>query len=94
MYWDFLSVDVSGVHCLMNSHTLNEVNNMSSVDYTKKRYRNFPNVSEMGDDLLHDGIDVDAVLSTFILHQYSKMEFNNELHSPLVIGTISPSYQS
>ena len=61
----------------MKSYTLYEAKNHNSVYSTKKRSVNFPNVSEMEDSGLQDGVDIDDMLYQFTLHQYSNMECNN-----------------
>ena len=54
----------------MNSHTQYEANNMSYLDYIKKRGGNVPNVSEIEDTVLQDGVDIDAMFSGSSLHKY------------------------
>ena len=39
--------DVSGIHCQMNIHTVLEAKDHNSVDSTKKRDGNSPNISAM-----------------------------------------------
>ena len=39
--------DISGGNCFINSHAISKEQNMSSIDYTNKRYGNNPNVFEM-----------------------------------------------
>ena len=39
--------DISGGNCFMNSHTISKAHNMSSIDYTHKRYGNDSNEFEM-----------------------------------------------
>ena len=75
----------------MNSHTLYEANKLSSLDYTKKRNVNVPNVSEMEGIRLQYGVGVDALFPVSTLRQYSNMECNNELHFPLTNYIISSS---
>ena len=53
--------DVSGGNCYINSHTLSEANNPSSVDSTKKRNGNVTNVYELDDTVLQDCADIDAI---------------------------------
>ena len=75
----------------MNSHALYEAKNNNSIDCTKKRDVNVPNISEMEDTGLQDGVDIDAMLSASTLFQYSNMEFNNESNSTFINSTTSPS---
>ena len=65
------NVNVSSRFFKMNHHTLSEVNNNNSIDSTKKRDGHFPNVSEIEDTGLQDGVDVDAMLYVSTNHQYS-----------------------
>ena len=62
--------DVSGGHFFMNSHTISEANNPSSVYSTNKRDGKFPNVSEMEDTGFYNGVDIDAMFYASTLHQY------------------------
>ena len=74
----------------MNSHALYEANNMRSVDSINKRYGNAPNISEMEDTGLQDGVDIDYMLYASKIHQYINMECNNESDTLLVISKFSP----
>ena len=80
MNWVIGNGDVSGVHCYINIHTLSEANNRNSVDSTNKRDENVPNLSEMENNILKDGVDVDVLLPESTLHQYVYMECNHEYH--------------
>ena len=71
VYWDDGNSDLSGGHCFMNSHTLSKANDPITIDYINKRDGNVPNVSEMGDTGLQDGVDIYFTLSSFTIHQYS-----------------------
>ena len=43
---------------------------------------------------LHDGVDIDVILSLFKLHQYSNMEYNNEYHYLFINDKMSISNNS
>ena len=94
MYWGVENRDVSGGHSFMNSHTLSEANNQNSIDYTKKRDGNVPNISEMEDTGLQDGVDIDVMIPASTLHQYANMEYNNDSHFPFMNGKRSTSNNS
>ena len=86
MYWGIDNGDVSGEHCLMNSQNLFESMKKNYIDSTKKRAVNVPNVSEIKDNGLHDGVDIDVMLPASTLHQYVNMECNNDSHCALMNG--------
>ena len=44
----------------------------------------------MEDTGLHDGVDIDAILSALKIHQYANMAYNNKYHLPLINVKISP----
>ena len=90
MYGGVENGDLSSRFFLINHHTLSEVNNNNSIDSTKKRDGHFPNVSEIEDTGLKDGVDIDAMLSVSTNHQYSNTELNNASNSHVSNGTISP----
>ena len=85
---------MGSVNCFMNGYTWYKANNHNFISYTKKWNGNIINVSEMEDTWLQGGIDIDAVLSTSTLHQYSSMVCNNESHPPLVNSKIASSNHS
>ena len=64
--------DVS-VGVFMNSHTLSEAKKLISLDYTKKMDGSVPNVSEMEDTVLQDGVGIDAIFPVSKLHKYSNI---------------------
>ena len=66
--------DVSGYHCYMNIHTISEAKNHNTIDSTKKRYEDAPNLSEMVNTRLQDGFDINVMLPVSTLHQYSNVE--------------------
>ena len=72
----------------MNSNTISEAKNLSSIDSTNKKYGNITNVSEMEDTGFQDGVDIDDMSSASTLNQYVNMEFNNESNHPLINGTM------
>ena len=74
----------------MNSHTLSEANNWSSIDSTNKRDGNFTNVSKTEDIRFQDGFDIDYMLSGSTLPKYYNIECNNESHYPLINCTMPP----
>ena len=73
IYWDVESIDVSGGHFFMKSHTLSEAKNQTSIDSTNKRYGNVPNVYEMEDTGIQDKVDIGAISSSITIHQYSNI---------------------
>ena len=85
---------MSGGHFFINSHALSEAKNNSSIYSTNKRDGNVPNVSEMEDNGLQYGVDINYMLSTSTLHQYDNMEWNNESCPPLMNGKFPPSKNS
>ena len=68
---------VDGDHCYMNSTTVSEAKNQNSVDYTQKRDDIARNISKMENTGLQDDDDIDVMLPSSTLHQYSNMEYNN-----------------
>ena len=91
MDWDVENRDVSSGHFFMKNHTVSEAKNHNSKYSTNKRDGNFPNVSEMEDTGLQDGVDIDGILSAWTLYQYSNMEHNNEYQFPLINNKTSSS---
>ena len=72
MEWGVENGDVSGGH-FMNIHTISEKKNQNRIDSTKKRDGNVPNVSEMEDSGLRDGVYIDIILpasTLFPIYQY------------------------
>ena len=86
--------DVSGGDCFMKIHTISESKNLSYIYYTNKRDGNVPNVSEMKDTGLQDGVDIDAMFYACKINQYFNMECNNESHYPSISCKIPPSKNS
>ena len=59
-----------GGYCFINSYTLFEVKEPIYLYYTNKRDGNVPNVSAMDDNLLQDGVYIDAI---FLYPKFIKM---------------------
>ena len=61
----------------MNSHTVSESNNHSSVYSTDKRNENVTNLSQMENTGMQYGVDIQFMLPAYTLHKYANIEFNN-----------------
>ena len=61
----------------MKIYTLSEAKNENYLNSTKKRGGHVPNVSEMKDTVLQDGVDIDAMLYSSTRHSYTNVERNN-----------------
>ena len=94
MDWYVENCDVSGGHCFMKNHTISEAMNQNSIDYTKIRDVNVPNVSVMEDFGFQDGVCIDSILSASTLNQYANMICSNDSRSPSFYGKILPSKNS
>ena len=57
----------------MNTHTLSEYNNHNSIYSTNKSDESFPNVSEVENTGLQDGVDFDVILPASTLRLYENM---------------------
>ena len=73
MNWGVENGDFCGDHWYMNIHTIFEANNHNSIDDTKKRDENVPNLSEMENNWLQDGVEIDVMLPASKIHQYYDM---------------------
>ena len=61
------------------------------MDYTKKRDEISTNRSEMENNGLQVGVDIDVMLPVYTLNKYDNIEYNNEQHNILMNCNISTS---
>ena len=69
--------DVNGGYCYINSSTGSESNNHNSIYSTKIRDKTSPNISEMENNRLPDGVGIDIMLPEYTLNKYDNMKYNN-----------------
>ena len=71
--------------------TIYEAKNQNSVDSTRKRDGNVPNISEMEDTGFQDVVEIGIMLPASTLHQHANTECNNYSHYPLMNCKMSSS---
>ena len=71
---DVENCDMSGGNCFMIIHTLSAENDPSYIDCKNKRDGIVPNVSEMGDSGLNDGVEIDDMFYASKRNLYSNTE--------------------
>ena len=75
--------DVSGGHYFMNSHNISEAKKHNNIDSTNKWDENSPEVSEIENTGLQDGVEIDVMLPASTIHKQTNIECNNDYQTPL-----------
>ena len=83
MNGDVKSGDMSDEHCFMDSHNISEAKKHNNIDSTKKWDENSPEVSEIENTGLQDGVEIDVMLPASTIHKQTNIECNNDYQTPL-----------
>ena len=65
--------DINVGYCYINSSAASESNNHNSIDYTKKRDENYPNIYVMENNGFPDGVGIDVMLPAPTINQCDNM---------------------